>query len=244
MVEAHSAIAGVVRVRREALGLSRAELARRAGVSEAVIQKVEQGTRQPTPTALAALFEALDVPMQYRDHAANVLQPELTDIPYDGEIPDQDELDFLNSLPYPACYQTVPGLDLIAANDAYLQTFPGLTPGVNIIAWMLLDPIARHVMGDWERETHLMVWAFRHMAPGITTPEHIERITGLCRDAPDWQRLWSTDIPPAEIGLRPTRVRSPETGEFTHMQIQLFGCELPRRPWWMYALVPAQAIPA
>ncbi|MET9491337.1 helix-turn-helix domain-containing protein [Nocardia sp. NPDC006630] len=239
MVEAHSAIAGFLRVRREAAGLTRAELARRAGVSEALIQKVEQGTRHPTPTALAALFEALDVPMQYREHAANVLQPELTDIPYDGDIPEQAELDFLSSLPYPACYQTLPGLDLIAANDAYLQAFPGLTPGVNIIAWMLLDPIARHVMGDWEREAHFMVWAFRHMAPGIATPERIEEITLLCREAPDWERFWSTDIPPPEIRRRPTRVRSLETGEFLRMQVHIFRCELPRRQWWMYTLVPA-----
>ncbi|WP_405135995.1 helix-turn-helix domain-containing protein [Nocardia sp. NBC_01388] len=237
MVGAHSAIAGVVRMRREALGLTRAELARRAGVSEALIQKVEQGTRQPTSGALGALFEALNVPMLYREHVANVLQPELTDISFYDDVPDQDELDFLTSLPYPACYQTLPGLDLIAANDAFLRAFPGLTPGANIIAWMLLDPIARDVLGDWETQTHLVVWAFRHMAPGITAPERIEQISALCRTSPDWERFWSADIPDVEARSS-TRVRSPETGDFIHMEVQIFRCELPSRQWWMYTMTP------
>ncbi|WP_194852956.1 helix-turn-helix domain-containing protein [Nocardia sp. SYP-A9097] len=224
--------------RRESAGLTRAELARRAGVSEALIQKVEQGTRQATPTALGALFQTLEVPVQYIGHVTSVLLPELAGLVTEGGYPERLELDFLNSLPYPAGYQTMPAMDLLAANDAYRKAFPGLDPGTNIIAWMLLDPIARYVMRDWEREAHMMVYMFRHASPGVTAPERIEEITRLCSKSPDWQRFWDTEIPPNDIHRRPTQFLSPETGDWITMQMQVFRCEMPHRPWYMYTLTP------
>lgn len=241
MDEAQAAIGGFLRERREVLGLTRAELARKANVSEALIQKLEQGTRPPTSTALGALFEALDVPPVYREYAAIVLQPELTSVESNGLEPTRVELDFLDGLPYPACYQTAPAMDLIAANAAYLQAFPGLAAGANIIEWMLLDPRARLVVEDWEREAHLMVQSFRHMAPGITAPDRIDEITRRCRQSPDWQRLWSTDIQPGELEWRPVRIRPIDGGEWTSMHVHLMRCELPRREWYVYSMVPIRA---
>lgn len=239
MADAHLAIAGYLREAREAAGLTRAELAKRAGVSEALIQKLEQGTRPPTATALGALFEALDVPVQYRDHAAKVLQPELTRLVNNEGTPDPAELAFLESLPYPACYQTMPTMDVVAANKAYRQAFPGLDPGTNVMAWMMLDPRAKESIEDWEREAHLIVYAFRHTAPGLIPAEQIEQITRLFSEqSPDWDRLWSADIRPADLPRRPIGVRSPETGEWITMSIHLFRFEMPRRHWCMYSLVP------
>ncbi|MBL1078030.1 helix-turn-helix domain-containing protein [Nocardia sp. 2] len=235
---ARSGIAGYLRERRTATGLTRAELAKRAGVSEALIQKIEQGTRTPTSTALGALFEALEVPVQFREHAATILQSELTKLGSEWGAPEPAELDFLNGLAHPACYQAMPEMDVIAANEAYVRAFPGLEPGTNIMVWMLTDPAARVAIGDWEREAHLQVRGFRHMAPGLVAPERIEEISRLCSASPDWDRLWSTDIPPADIPRRPMRVRDPDSGEWVAMHIQMFRFEVPRRPWWMYALVP------
>ncbi|MGX1807960.1 MmyB family transcriptional regulator [Nocardia sp. NPDC055321] len=239
MAEAHLAIAGYLRECREAAGLTRAELAKRAGVSEALLQKLEQGTRPPTSTALGALFEALDVPVQYRDHAAKVLQPELTSQVDNEGTPDAAELAFLHSLPYPACYQTMPALDVLAANDAYRRAFPGLDPGANVMAWMLLDPRAREVIADWARETHLIVRAFRFTAPGLLSPERIEELTRLFREqCPEWDYFWGTDIPVSDIPRRPILVRSPDTGDWVRMSIHIFRFELPRRHWCIYSLVP------
>ncbi|GAB4587243.1 helix-turn-helix domain-containing protein [Nocardia sp. IFM 10818] len=237
MADAHSAIAGYLRERREHAGLTRAELARRAGVSEALIQKLEQGTRPPTATALGALFDALDVPVQVREHAAYLLQPELTAIVPDGYGPDAAELDFLDSIPYPACYQTMPALDCVAANEPYRRAFPGLDAGVNVLVWTLLDPRAREVIGNWETIAHMMVHAFRHLAPGMMPPERIAELTRQLERAPEWERMWAADIPPSEIERRPIVVRSPETGEWTDWHVQLLRCEVPRRPWWMWTMV-------
>ncbi|UFS99248.1 helix-turn-helix domain-containing protein [Nocardia huaxiensis] len=235
---ARSAIAGYLRARREATGLTRAELAKRAGVSEALIQKIEQGTRAPTSTALGALFDALEVPVQFREHAANILQSELTKLGSDWGAPEPAEMDFLDGLPHPACYQAMPGMDVVAANEAYLRAFPGLEPGGNIIVWMLTNPVAREVIDDWEREAHLQVHAFRHMAPGLVPGERIAEVSALCATSPDWDRLWHTDIPPEDVPRKPMRVRDPDTGEWVTMHIQVFRFEMPRRPWWMYSLVP------
>ncbi|MET9491336.1 helix-turn-helix domain-containing protein [Nocardia sp. NPDC006630] len=238
MAEAHTTIAGFLRVRREAARLTRAELARRAGVSEALIQKIEQGVRQPTAIALGALFTALEVEFPYREWAASALLPELTGLHY-GEM-EPAELNFLQTLPHPAWYQTVPEHDIIAVNDAYRRWFPGAEAGANGLEWMLLDPRARAVMGDWEREAHTMVYAFRHMGPGAAASARGEEIAAVCRQSPDWERLWSKRLPPEGVPHRSTRVRSPDTGEFIVMNVQLFRCELPRREWLMYTMTPAR----
>ncbi|WP_067707368.1 helix-turn-helix domain-containing protein [Nocardia yamanashiensis] len=244
MDESHLAIAGYLRERRNTLRLTRAELARKAGVSEGLIQKLEQGRRPPTTTALAALFQALDVPLMYREYAAMVLQPELTTLTGGIPEPTRAELNFLESFPHPACFQTAPGFDLVATNAAYRRAFPGLRRGANILEWFLLSPHARSVFASWERETHRMVQAFRHMGPGQIAPERIEEIIAACAPAPDWQRFWATDIDPAEMDWRPLRIRPADgDGAWIDMQPHLLRCEMPRREWYMYSMVPCTGDP-
>ncbi|WP_067813380.1 helix-turn-helix domain-containing protein [Nocardia inohanensis] len=239
MDESYLAIAGYLRERRNSMRLTRAELARKAGVSEGLIQKLEQGTRPPTPTALAALFQALEVPLMYREYAATVLQPQLTTITTAIPEPTRAELNFLESFPHPACFQTAPAMDLVATNAAYRRAFPGLVRGANIIEWFLRDPRAPLAFESWEREAHRMIQAFRHMGPGLIAPERIEEIIAKCAGSPHWERLWSTDIDPAEMDWRPLRIRAADGGgEWQNMHVHLLRCELPRRDWYMYSMVP------
>ncbi|MGV9412524.1 MmyB family transcriptional regulator [Nocardia sp. NPDC003693] len=238
MVEPHMTIAGYLRERREASRLTRTELARIAGVSEGLIQKLEQGTRPPTHTTLSALFDALSVPQMYRDYANTVLQPELTAIANEHSAPDAAELRFLNGLPAPACYLTALALDLLAVNEPFRRTFPGLEPGMNIIAYTLLDPRARRVLQDWEREAHILVQSFRHMAPGVADPRRIEEIKRECARSPDFERLWSTDIPPTAFEWRPMTIRPLAGGDWRQVHVRIFVGEQPHRGRWMYTLLP------
>jgi DNA-binding XRE family transcriptional regulator len=48
---------------REAAGLSKAALARRAGINERTVRKIESGSHRPSLTTTMKLAEALDVPM-------------------------------------------------------------------------------------------------------------------------------------------------------------------------------------
>ncbi len=115
-------------------------------------------------------------------------------------------------MPFPASYQTSPGFDVIAVNGAFARAFPGVGAGGNVMVWMLVDPRARVVMEDWEREAHIMVQAFRHMAAGFVDPGRIAEITRMCAESPDWERLWGTDISVVDLTWRPVRIRPLEGG--------------------------------
>ncbi|WP_459963524.1 helix-turn-helix domain-containing protein [Nocardia sp. IFM 10818] len=231
-------IAGYLRGRREGAGLSRGELARRAGVSVGLIQKIEQGRRAPTGEALAALFDALGVPAVYREYASSVLQPGLTRVAGVEGGPGRAELDFLEGMPHPAAYQVAPAMDLVAVNGAFARAFPGLGGGGNVIEWLLFDPRARVVIEDWEREVHIAVQAFRHMSAGYVSPERVEEIIGVCSRSADWGRLWSTDIGAVDFDWRPVRIRPVEGGEWTALHVQVLRFEVPRRGWSLYSMVP------
>jgi transcriptional regulator with XRE-family HTH domain len=56
-------VAQAIRGRREELGLSLRSLAERSGISSSMISDVERGTKSPTIATLAALAQALDVPV-------------------------------------------------------------------------------------------------------------------------------------------------------------------------------------
>ncbi|MEU1431022.1 hypothetical protein ABZ412_28525 [Nocardia sp. NPDC005746] len=80
---------------------------------------------------------------------------------------------------------------------------------------------------------------FRHASR--TTATRGARVRGVPWQTPDIavrERFWSTEVAPADTERRPIRVRSPETGEWVSMHVQLFEFELPQRPWWIYSLVP------
>ena len=52
-------IAKLITARREALGLSQRELAKRAGISHTVISRIEGGEHSPSPKTLELLADAL-----------------------------------------------------------------------------------------------------------------------------------------------------------------------------------------
>lgn len=53
-------VGSAIRVRREALGLTKRELARRTQLNEKTIQRIEAGKRFPLPVTLDAIARALD----------------------------------------------------------------------------------------------------------------------------------------------------------------------------------------
>ena len=63
-------IAEAIKARREELGWSQAELARRAGVSRAHIVLIESGERAPSMKTLRRLFSALGLLLQVEKEEA------------------------------------------------------------------------------------------------------------------------------------------------------------------------------
>ncbi|MBF6353196.1 helix-turn-helix domain-containing protein [Nocardia higoensis] len=221
--------------------MTRAALAQAAAISPALIQKIEQGSRTPTQDALAALFDALEVPPTIRDHIVGLTLPARLTAALDDEagVVTPADLAVLQSIPHPACFQSQPEFDVLAVNAAWTRWFPGCDPGVNIIEWMMLHPAARAALPQWRRQAHLMVYAFRIMGPGLVPPERIAELVGSCERAPEWAELWTTEVPPREIPRPIVAVNDPDTGRPCEMYAANLKFDFPRRRWWMYSLVPA-----
>lgn len=240
MTDAHRTIARYLRERREAAGMTRAALAKAAALSPGLIQKIEQGSRTPTLDALSALFEALSVPPTLCDHIISLTLPTRLNASLSGESQTVlgSDLAVLRSIPHPACFQSQPTFDVLAANDAWAHWFPGCDPGTNILEWMMLHPAARALLPQWRRQTHLMVYAFRIMGPGLVPPERIAEIVRTCEQAPEWHELWATEVAPEDIPRPTVLVNDPDTGETREMYAGNLKFDFPRRHWWMYSLIP------
>ncbi|AYF72764.1 hypothetical protein D7D52_01490 [Nocardia yunnanensis] len=142
----------------------------------------------------------------------------------------------LHSLPHPACLHDG-GYDVVAANDAFRKLFPGSGPGANLMTAILLEPMARYRLGDWEAEAQVMVSTFRAAAPTLN-PERMEEIVNLARRSPDWDRLWTAEMPQLDTRERTVLMNDPFTRKERRMYVQTFEFQSPRRPWWLLTVVP------
>ncbi|MET9024913.1 helix-turn-helix domain-containing protein [Nocardia sp. NPDC004168] len=231
-------IGAYLRERRLAAGLTPAHLAERAELTEAVLDQIETGAVAPNQPLLQQLFDALEVPIWYRKHIVVLSLPNFfTDAYGPGpDVPTPDDQADLHSFPDPACYQRMPTQDLVAANSAYERAFPGALPRGNVLEWMFLDAAARRVMVDWAVEAHLLVDAFRILSP-LAPRERVEEIAERCRRSPDWDRMWTTEVRPADLPRRRLQVRDPASRRVRSMSMRVYSPELPERPWWLYRLV-------
>ncbi|MEV0059407.1 helix-turn-helix domain-containing protein [Nocardia sp. NPDC050718] len=241
MEDPHAPIARYLRERRETAGLTRTALGGLAGVSPALIQKIEQGTRSPTLEALTALCHALQVPDLIRDHLVSLSLSHRFDKPeppVQTPVSATDQL-LLDSFAYPASMQRFPTFDVLAVNDAWARQFPGLEPGTTLLEWMLLHPAARTVVLHWERQIHMSVYSFRVISPGVVPQARIDELIASCARAPEWQALWSTE-PPPPYGIESPElvVRHVDTGEPTAMAMHNLDFTLPQRTWSLVVMVP------
>lgn len=170
--------------------------------------------------------------MQSRSEESSPTLPRV----FDPSEPPEADLALLHSLPHPACLHDG-GYDVVAVNSAFRHLFPGSGPGANLMTAILLEPMARYRLGDWEAEAQEMVSVFRDSAPGLR-PERVEEIVNLCRRSPDWDRLWRNEAPAMEPGERTVLMREPEGRRERRMYVQTFGFQAPQRPWRLLTVVP------
>ncbi|WP_336085749.1 helix-turn-helix domain-containing protein [Nocardia sp. SSK8] len=244
MEDPHAPVARFLRERRESAGLTRAALGTRAGLSPALIQKIEQGTRTPTLEALTSLFEALDVPELFREHLVSLTLSPRYETPapvVSPEVPAAD-LALLADLARPACLMVYPTSDILATNAGWARQFPGMVAGTTLMEWMLLDPMAPAVVLDWERQIHLFVYSFRVTGPGVVPQDRIDALVASCARAAVWERLWTT-VPatPDNADAPELLLRHADTGEPTRMALHNLEFSLPRRPWALVTVAPRTA---
>ncbi|MFE6919571.1 helix-turn-helix domain-containing protein [Nocardia sp. NPDC057663] len=234
-------IARYLRERRESAGLTRAALSAAAGISPALIQKIEQGTRTPTLEALTSLFDALEVPDLFRDHLVSLSLADRYDSPppdIAGDVPAAD-LVLLNAMPYPASLQIYSTFDIVAANAAWERFFPGLVAGTTLLEWMLLDPRSRTAMLDWKTQVHLCVYGFRVMSPGVAPQRRIDELVAACSQAAEWTEFWTTEPhAPTHLDRPVQRFRHPDTGAPITMIMHALDYTIPRREWSLVVFSP------
>ncbi|MFF2553434.1 helix-turn-helix domain-containing protein [Nocardia sp. NPDC058058] len=229
-----------IRLQRTATGLTREQLAARVNISVSLIEKIELGSRPTTLNTLKTLFDGLDVPPLHRRHILNLSLPGVLSHPADT-IPDPtpEDLADLASLPHPAGFLLIPRFTLVAVNEAYRTTFPGITNGTNLIEWLLLDPSARSTVLNWHQEAHRLIQGLRILTPDITLDPDLTELIQKCRTAPEWHHLWTTTLPPATLFRDHITIRDPTNHEVRHLNPRLYSPEFPDRPWWLHRLIPA-----
>ncbi|MFD9545903.1 helix-turn-helix domain-containing protein [Nocardia salmonicida] len=239
MEDPNASISRYLRERRESSGLTRAALGETAGISPALIQKIEQGTRTPTLEALTALFDALDVPEVFRDHLISLSVAHRYDSTPSLVRPADQVL--IDGITHPASLQLHPVYEILATNAAWRRLFPGLVTGESMLEWMLLDPRARTALVDWEQQVHLCVYAFRVMGPGLASRARIAEIVETCAQAAEWEKFWTTEPSAAPGPDGPVvQLRDPHTGAPTPMAVHSLGASLvPRRDWSLVVYSPA-----
>ncbi|MFD6392764.1 helix-turn-helix domain-containing protein [Nocardia sp. NPDC060259] len=234
-------IARYLRERRESAGLTRAALSAAAGISPALIQKIEQGTRPPTLEALTALFDALTVPEVMRDHLISLSITSRYDPVSPPLVRPADQV-LLDGITHPASLQMHPTFDVVATNAAWGLFFPGLETGISMLEWMLLDPRAKTALVDWEQQVHMCVYGFRVMGPGLASQQRIAEIVEACTTAPEWTKFWTSDpAAPHSLDDPVMYCRDPRTGATTAMTVHSLGASLiPRREWSLVVYAPKQ----
>ncbi|MGX1806808.1 MmyB family transcriptional regulator [Nocardia sp. NPDC055321] len=158
---------------------------------------------------------------------------------FDPSSPPPADLALLHSLPHPACLHDG-AYDVVETNSAFSELFPGTGPGANLLTAIMLEPMSRLRLSDWESEAQLMVSAFRDLPEGLIRPERREEIITLCRRTPEWDRMWRNMTDVGQAAERTMLMRNPESDSDRRMHVQTFQFSFPRRPWALLSVMPIE----
>ncbi|GAB2504587.1 hypothetical protein GCM10027167_00320 [Nocardia heshunensis] len=237
-----------MRYRRESLGLTQEEVARRMFVSVSLYRKLESGERPMSTDRLADWSVAMEAPEWLLRKMVSVALPKLTSVEA-GVWPPAlraEDIEHLESFPFPAFYHRVPEYEVLAANEAARQVFPWLLPTAedadrptNVIVQMMTTPIAREVLINWELIVHRLLFVLRVNAPGSVAPERLAQIVDACRSNPDFERFWNTDMREEDWNDSLVRVRDPKTGGELHLTMRSYNAWHPDNcPYQLFMLTP------
>ncbi|MTE15481.1 MmyB family transcriptional regulator [Nocardia aurantiaca] len=237
-----------MRYRRESLGLTQEDVARRMFVSLSLYRKLEKGERPMSPERLADWSVAMEAPEWLLRKMVSVAMPNLMSVEtgvWPPALRDED-IEHLEALPFPAFYHRVPEYEVLAANQAAREAFPWLLPAeehadqpTNVIVQMMTTPLAREVLINWELIVHRLMFVLRVNAPGSVAPERLAQILDACRVNPEFERFWNTDISEEDWNDSRVLVRDPETGGQMALTMRSYNAWHPDNcPYQLFMLTP------
>ncbi|MGW5663200.1 helix-turn-helix domain-containing protein [Streptomyces sp. NPDC003758] len=195
--------------RRRVAGLRRDELARRAGVSEPYLTRLEQGVdRHPSPQVLEALARALELDADTTAHLFALAAPHPVR-PSESEVtPDVHQL--LDAWTGSPAYVRNRRFDVLAANKLARALAPMYEPGHNLARDMFLDPGVRRLLPDWPEIAAQTAAALR--AEADPHEPRTARLVAELEADEDFRRLWARhDARPSRDELK--RFVHPIVGE-------------------------------
>jgi transcriptional regulator with XRE-family HTH domain len=186
--------------RRRVAGLRREELARRAGISEPYLTRLEQGVdRNPSPQVLRALVQALELDADASAYLFALAVPVLAPQP-GGEV-SADVQQLLDTFWNCPAYVRNRTFDVLAANKWARALAPMYEPGHNLARDVFLDPQTRQLLPDWPDIAAQTAAALRAEAPP-NDPATARLIAELESDG-DFRRLWARhDVRPSRDELK------------------------------------------
>ncbi|MEU1428233.1 helix-turn-helix domain-containing protein [Nocardia sp. NPDC005746] len=237
-----------MRYRREHLGLTQDDVARRMFVSLSLYRKLENGERPMSPERLADWSRAMDAPAWLLRKMASLALPMASAVEA-GVWPPAlraEDIEHLEALPFPAFYHRTPEYEILAANQAAREAFPWLLPTradaerpANVIEQMMTEPIAREVLINWELIVHRLLFILRVNAPGTVAPERLAQILETCRVNPEFERFWTTDLSEEQFNDSLVLVRDPETGGRMALTMRSYNAWHPDNcPYQLFVLTP------
>ncbi|WP_067703117.1 helix-turn-helix domain-containing protein [Nocardia jejuensis] len=219
-----------IRERRTTANLTRPQLAWLANLSVAYLTKIESGAN-PSRRVIESLSTALALQAAEFEYALILAEGPLPRIEADHPAPaDLEYLELLN----PKIAAFVSGtMDIIAVNAAHREAFPQLDPGCNYIEWLMLNPVSRTVLVDWQGETRQSITFFRLLVARYGFDERVREIVENCRANPEFGLLWRGDSVTDERPDRTKLVRDPKTLAITELRITMWRTSSSLRSWML-----------
>lgn len=226
-----------MRYRRETLGITQEETARRMFVSLSLYRKLENGERALAAERLADWCAAIDAPSWMLEKMVSLTMPKISTVAR-GVWPPmlrKEDLDHLDALPFPAFYHRFPEYEVLAANPAANSAFPWLAPApegaerpVNVIEQMMTVPEARELLVNWDTIVHRLLYSLRVLAPGVVAPERLAQIIETCQVNPEFERMWNTSMDEDLYNDSLVLVRDPAGGEPMNLTMRAYNAYHPQ----------------
>lgn len=184
-------LAALVKGVRERAGMTQRGLADAMGYSEALIQKIELGTRMPGLKVLAALAGVLEL-SSWESRYLHLLGGRTMQ---DSGTPPPNIEGYLESLmPHPAAWIT-PGWTIVHANSKFEHLFPGLWMTPNFIHWHYHSVKSRKVIENWEQTSEWCVGWLRWSLAANPDDPALKRIVNSLMPISVFQQQWQQPIP-------------------------------------------------
>lgn len=244
--------AAYLRNRRESLGLTQEEVARRMFISLSLYRKLENGDRPLSMSRLEDWCVAMETPIWLlKNKMLSLVLPKLARVEVGVWPPAlrEEDIEHLEAIPYPAFYHRIPEYDILAANAAARAAFPWLLPSspesgrpANVIEKMMTMDEARAALINWDTIVHRLVFGLRVLSPGVVAPERLADIIETCSANPEFERMWTTDMSEDIFNDSLVLVRDPVTGGRIHLTMRSYNAYHPDDcEYQLYMLTPRAA---